>query len=83
MGHAARLSSPPCCCLRRDVRVHLTDQTVDERSVSLRKNEIRRLWVISAAEVVGLCTAKRRKHLAESVDQIRIALTIGVDDDPE
>src|SRR5438552_10795384 len=70
--------------LRRDVRVHLTNQIVDKRSVGRSENEIRGAWIIGAAEVVRLGGASESsQNFSERVDQIRVALTISVNDDAE
>ena len=70
--------------LRRDVRVHLTNQIVDERGVRSSKNEIRGAGIVGAAEVVWLGgTSQRRENFSERVNQVRVALTVGVHDNAE
>src|SRR5207247_9839604 len=54
--------------LRRDVRVHLTNQIVDKRSVGRSENEIRGAWIIGAAEVVRLGGASEsRQYLCDGI----------------
>src|SRR5207253_3386963 len=69
--------------LRRDVRVHLTNQIVDERGVRSSKNEIRGAGIVGAAEVVRLGTSQCRENFSERVNQVRVALTVGVHDNAE
>src|SRR6266550_9628063 len=72
-----------CRCCRRNVIIHLANQVVDESGVRLSEDEVSRLWIVGAAEVVELGASKCREHLAKRVNQIRISLTIRVDDDSE
>ena len=65
------------------MRVHLTNQIVDERGVRSSKNEIRGAGIVGAAEVVRLGTSQRRENFSERVDQIGVALTVGVHDNAE